>query len=438
MIRKLRWKFVAINMTIVTLLLTAICAFIFLTVTDGLRDDSMSVLHRVIDPKNVSITVWQRETERGSESIWSRSPLRDQEVSLPYFTVAVGRDGETAVIDSQFYDLNDEDALLAVVQEGLSATEESGLLHSYHLRYLRQATAAGWRIAFTDVTQEQSTTRSLILNMLLIGLSALVGFFFISLLLARWAIRPVERSWKQQRQFVADASHELKTPLTVVLSNVDMLREYGQPQKERERRWMDNIRASSLQMKELVEEMLTLARSDNLSRRTPVRERVNFSDLVTDCTLLFEPMVFESGKLLEEDVAEDLWTTGDPGKLKRLVEVLLDNAQKYARPRGRIRVTLASEGSRRLRLSVYNEGEPIPPEQLDRIFERFYRADPARTTNGFGLGLAIARRSPGSIGGGSGRNRMGKPEIPSSLACLRQNKQLQNGGDCGKIKRIIK
>lgn len=131
---------------------------------------------------------------------------------------------------------------------------------------------------------------------------------------------------------------------------------------------MDNIRASSLQMKELVEEMLTLARSDNLSRRTPVRERVNFSDLVTDCTLLFEPMVFESGKLLEEDVAEDLWTTGDPGKLKRLVEVLLDNAQKYARPRGRIRVTLASEGSRRLRLSVYNEGEPIPPEQLDRIF----------------------------------------------------------------------
>ncbi len=391
MIRKLRWKFVAINMAIVTLLLTAICAFMFLTITDGLRDDSMSVLRRVIDPKNVSITVWRKDTESGSESFWSRSPLRDQEVTLPYFTVAVGRDGEAAVIDSQFYDLNDEDALLAVVQEGLSATAESGLIHAYHLRYLRQATATGWRIAFTDVTQEQSTTRNLILNMLMIGFSALVGFFFISLLLARWAIRPVERSWKQQRQFVADASHELKTPLTVVLSNVDMLREYGGGQNERERRWMDNIQASSLQMKELVEEMLTLARSDNLSQRDQVQERVNFSDLVTDCTLMFEPTVFEAGKLLEEDVTEDLWVTGDPAKLKRLVDVLLDNARKYACPGGRIRVTLQAEGSKRVRLSVNNEGDPIPPEQLDRIFERFYRSDPARTTGGFGLGLAIAR-----------------------------------------------
>ena len=118
---------------------------------------------------------------------------------------------------------------------------------------------------------------------------------------------------------------------------------------------------------------------------------MNFSDLVTDCTLMFEPTVFEAGKLLEEDVTEDLWVTGDPAKLKRLVDVLLDNARKYACPGGRIRVTLRAEGSKRVRLSVNNEGDPIPPEQLDRIFERFYRSDPARTTGGFGLGLAIAR-----------------------------------------------
>ena len=391
MIRKLRWKFVAINMAIVTLLLVAICAFMFLTLTDSLRDDSLSVLRRVIDQKSVSVTVWGEDGTVAGESFWSKTPFRDQEVSLPYFTVAVGRDGEAVVVDSKFYDLNDEDALLTVVREGLAAKGETGLLRSYHLRYLRKATATGWRIAFTDISQEQSTTRNLLINMLLIGLSALVGFFFISLLLARWAIRPVERSWKQQRQFVADASHELKTPLTVVLSNVDMLREYGEEQNERERRWMDNVRASSLQMKELVEEMLTLARSDNLSQRDQVRERVNFSDLVTDCALMFEPVVFESGRVLEEAVGEELYVTGDPGKLKRLVDVLLDNARKYAAPGGRIQVTLVPEGSKRVRLSVNNQGDPIPADQLNRIFERFYRSDPARTTGGFGLGLAIAR-----------------------------------------------
>ncbi len=391
MIGKLHRKFVAINMTIVTLLLTAICAFMFLTLTDSLRDDSMSVLRRVIDQKNVSVTVWRKEADGASESFWSRAALREQRVSLPYFTVAVGRDGEAAVIDSQFYNLDDEDALLAVVQEGISAKAESGLLRSYHLRYLRQPTATGWHIAFTDISQEQSTTRNLIINMLLIGLSALIGFFFISLFLARWAIRPVECSWKQQRQFVADASHELKTPLTVVLSNVDMLREYGRDQSERECRWMDNIQSSSLQMKDLVEELLTLARSDNLSQRDQVRERVNFSDLVTDCALMFEAAVFESGKLLQEDVTEDLFVLGDPDKLKRLVDVLLDNARKYAAVDSTIQVKLTTEGSKRVRLSVNNQGELIPADELERIFERFFRSDPARTTGGFGLGLAIAQ-----------------------------------------------
>ena len=177
----------------------------------------------------------------------------------------------------------------------------------------------------------------------------------------------------------------------MVLSNVDMLRTYGEKAAPREERWLDNIQASSRQMKELVEEMLTLARSDNPARREPVRERVNFSDLVTDSVLQFEPLVFEAGKTLEENVAEDLCVTGDPAKLKRLVDVLLDNARKYTPPGGQITVTLVPESGKRARLSVRNEGEPIPPGDLERIFERFYRADPARTAGGFGLGLPIAR-----------------------------------------------
>ena len=223
MIQRLRWKFVAIIMTVVTLLLAAICSFLFVTVRGSLQEDSISVLRRVITQKGESVVMWDPD----SGGILSINPFREQEVSLPYFTVAVNHQGQAAVLDSKFYNLNDEEALLQVVQAGLDAQSDIGVLANYKLRYLRKTTTSGWRIAFTDMTQEISTTRNLLRNLLLIGGSALVGFFFISLLLARWATRPAERAWKQQRQFVADASHELKTPLTVVLSNVDMLQEYS-------------------------------------------------------------------------------------------------------------------------------------------------------------------------------------------------------------------
>lgn len=387
MIRRLRWKFVAIIMTVVTILLTTICAFLFVTLRSSLRADSLSVLQRVITQDGEPVVVWDRDG-----GIVSVNPFREQEVSLPYFTVAVNRKGQAAVLDSQFYNLNDQEALLEVVQEGLEAISDTGVLEDYQLRYLRKTTGSGWRIAFTDMTQEISTTRNLLRNLILIGSMALVGFFFISLLLARWATRPVERAWKQQRQFVADASHELKTPLTVVLSNIDMLQGYSeQPQDVRQRRWLGNIRASSEQMKALVEEMLTLARSDAGGHQTLERQPVNFSDLVADALLRFEPAVFEAGKQLRDDVTEELYVTGDAGKLKRLVDVLLDNARKYTPKGGRIWVTLVVDGRNRILLTVRNEGTPIPPKELERIFERFYRADPARATEGFGLGLAIAQ-----------------------------------------------
>ena len=360
MIRRLRWKFVAIIMAVVTLLLATICSFLFVTIRSSLQADSLSVLQRVIAQKGESVVMWDPD----SGGILSINPFREQEVSLPYFTVAVNHQGQAAVLDSKFYNLNDEEALLQVVQAGLDAQSDVGVLANYKLRYLRKVTTGGWRIAFTDMTQEISTTRNLLRNLLLIGGGALVGFFFISLLLARWATRPAERAWKQQRQFVADASHELKTPLTVVLSNVDMLQEYSvQPQDARQQRWLGNIRASSEQMKDLVEEMLTLARSDAGGQQALVRQQVNFSDLVDDALLRFEPAVFEAGKQLEDAVTEE----------------------------GHIWVTLAADGRNRIQLTVRNEGTPIPPQDLEHIFERFYRADQARTSEGFGLGLAIAR-----------------------------------------------
>lgn len=190
-----------------------------------------------------------------------------------------------------------------------------------------------------------------------------------------------------RRRFVSDASHELKTPLTVILSNAELLS--ALPLEERPARWTDNILSESQQMKRLVEEMLTLARADNLAQSAVLAE-VSLSDVAEDCALAFEPVAFEAGKPLEYHVAEGVTVLGDGDKLRRLVSILLDNAVKYGAEWGTI--TLALERTeRQARLMVSNPGEPIPTEQLGRLFERFYRADASRgEKSGFGLGLSIA------------------------------------------------
>lgn len=376
MIQKLRWKFVLINMLIVSAILLSLSVVMVAATRDDLQQDSLSLLY---------------EAATDDFSIqWPSYRQTQDRVNIPYFTVAVRLNGTPVLLENQYGAIENREQLVEIVRACMSQEAEVGVLPDYRLRYLRLAGFTGWRITFADISQEQRTIRALIVNLAFICLATLVVFFFISMGLARWATRPVEKSWQQQRQFVSDASHELKTPLTVILSNVDMLQNTDEPLSDRNLRRLDNIRASSGQMSQLVEELLTLARSDNLSPKNRIRETVSLSDLVTDQALLFEPVLFEAGKLLEEDIADGLLVTGDPSKLRQLVEILLDNARKYAAAPSTVTLTLHPEGNRRIRLSVNTKGEPIPKAQLERIFERFYRADEARTSEGFGLGLSIA------------------------------------------------
>ena len=390
MIRRLRWKFVAINMSLVLAILAVLCAVLVATTQDSLRRDSLTALDQAVtltadSAPSYSIRI-DPENGEGSYTLFGA----EDKVQLPYFTVQVSGPNTLFVLANQFFDTSDQDALLNVVNGALQAPSDSGDISQagYHLRFLRVNTVFGYRIAFVDLTQERSTMTALSRNLACIGLGTLAVFFGISLLLAQWAVRPVEKSWKQQRQFVADASHELKTPLTVILSSLDMLERYGDADPDKRRRWLDNVRSSSGQMKTLVEEMLVLARSDNATQQVNL-VRCDLSDLVEDALLLFEPLAFERGKTIREDIAPGIEVTGDPALLRRVLDIYLDNACKYSPDGSVITVKLREEG-RRAVLCVHSQGEPIPHDQLERIFERFYRADPSRTQEGYGLGLAIA------------------------------------------------
>ncbi len=381
MIRKLRLKFVAICMAMVTAVLAVVCFAIFAALRGNVADLSREVLHRVIQEEALS---GGRKPEIGVE-------IGGDKVLLPYFTVSVwpGGGGTYAayVTGGTYAGLEDTAELTAILEDCLNQEPPEGVIQSYSLRYLRRDNGLYRRLAFVDMSMERAMLREMMGSYLRIALAAFLLLLGVSVILARWATGPVERAWGQQRQFLSDASHELKTPLTVILSNAELLS--ALPLEERPARWTDNILSESQQMKRLVEEMLTLARADNLAQSAVLAE-VSLSDVAEDCALAFEPVAFEAGKPLEYHVAEGVTVLGDGDKLRRLVSILLDNAVKYGAEGGTI--TLALERTeRQARLTVSNPGEPIPAEQLGRLFERFYRADASRgEKSGFGLGLSIA------------------------------------------------
>jgi two-component system sensor histidine kinase CiaH len=388
-IRKLRLKFVAICMVLVTAILAVVLLSVYFAMQRNIQDLSRQLLYRVIqqdDPRRREIAI---------------SLDRDRLVYLPYFTVNVW--GSAAYVTGGTYtDLENTEELAAILNDCLSQNRQEGVVADYHLRYLRRSSGLYEKLAFVDMSMEQAMLREMMGSYLLIGGIALLLLLAAAVLLSWWATRPVERAWRQQRQFLSDASHELKTPLTVILSNAEMLE--SAPLEDRPARWADNIRSEARRMKQLVEEMLTLARADSMTASAVLGD-VSLSEAAEDCVLAFEPVAFEAEKALEYRLAEEVCVLGDGEKLRRLVSILLDNAIKYGAPGGAVSLALERR-DRQAALTVSNPGE-IPAEHLPRLFERFYRADASRgEQSGFGLGLsiagAIAREHKGALRAESG------------------------------------
>ena len=239
-------------------------------------------------------------------------------------------------------------------------------------------------VAFMDNTVVNESAMTLFRYTLIFGGVALVVFFFLSVFLARKIVAPLEESYQKQRQFISDAGHELKTPISVVSANAELLaRELGDNQ------WLANIQYENQRMGILVGQLLDLARTENV---TPQMEYIDFSRLVAGEMLPFESVAFEKGLVLTSSIAGGIALEGNSTQLKQLASILLDNAIRHSHPDGEVRLTLAREHGLAV-LSVINPGDEIPPEHRAQIFERFYRVDSARNGEDkhYGLGLAIAK-----------------------------------------------
>jgi len=286
-----------------------------------------------------------------------------------------------------------QDEYIDYANQAINSHEKTGEINNY--AYLTEFKSYGKIIVFLDTSQYKHSEKNLLITSVIIGIVGIMLFIIISVILSFWLVRPVKENFEKQKRFISDASHELKTPLAVISANTDVLEgEIG------ENKWLSYIRLESKRMSELVNELLCLARLDDKSGHQLVMAQLNLSDLVLSVSLPFESTVFEMGKKFDVDVQPDIMCKGDESSLKHIVTILIDNAVKYSDEHGEISVKLYKQSNKSI-IEVYNTGEGIKPENISKIFERFFRQDESRNskTGGYGLGLPIAKSSVEAHGG---------------------------------------
>lgn len=368
MLKQLRRKFVIVTMIIVMTLFTTLLGLVYYFTWSDMEERTENTLGIL------------------ENSVQNIDDIRQlpRNVEQPYFVVFSSRFGEFFAAGYTDRDLKDSKYIGGLIAQVNETGEERGELEEENLLYVCKNSNMGVVYIFLDVSEQTEALHTLIRNSILIGLGGIAVFLGLSILLAHWMVRPVERAWNQQKQFVSDASHELKTPLTVIMSNAELMQS-GEGDMNQ---YADNILTMSDQMRYLVEGLLELARADNGQVRKSF-DRLDMSTLVTESVLPFEPIYFEKGLILRTKIEENIRVMGSVRHLRQVLDILLDNAGKYTEA-GAIDVSLSKRG-RQCILSVANPGNPIPAEEREKIFERFYRTDKARSRDGsFGLGLAIA------------------------------------------------
>ena len=373
MIKRLRIQFICVTMVLVAIVLSVIFAIVCQSTWNNLDSES---------DKALQSATFEPLSPGGM-------PDNCSNPNYPCFILCLDPMGELYSTGHANYDLSDTEMLMQILQETQATEEDSGMLEERNLKFMKIELWKMKAYIFTDITLQIQTMRTLIISCTVVFCLAMVLFFVLCWLLSRWLVRPIEQAWQQQRQFVADASHELKTPLTIIITNGELLQS-GEYAPEDNARFIDSIAVTSKQMRGLVNNLLELARVDNSQSASQEHTTVNFSDLTEGCVMNFEPVYFEAGRTLESDIAPGLFVKGRPQHLQQVVDILLDNGQKYSTPGTVVQLYLERQRNH-CHLRVISQGEALTVQQCEDIFKRFYRVDEARSRTGsYGLGLSIA------------------------------------------------
>ena len=377
MIAELQRKFIRISvlsiMTVFTLIFLAMAHFSTVQVKR-----TLDVLTRTVANAG-SLEELARQTGPVQGSVYSGDSV--VRLTTRTFLIWLDAEGQLLRLDNGMPGVTESRAG-ELAREAAEENRDRGWVSDYC--YRRIAGEGETLYVFVDGSLNRSVSNRLLFTAFLVLLGSAALILALTVLFSKRVVRPVADSYEKQKQFITDANHELKTPLTLILSNLDIVEsEFGKSE------WLDDIRSEGERMGLLINQMVTLSRMDESENRL-LSARFDLSDLVADTVAEFQPLADERGLSLWVKLEPGLPYRGDQELIRRLVAILMDNAVKYCDPDGTIRVELFRR--RHPVLLVENDYAAVDSLQLDRLFDRFYRADKARTFSGsFGVGLSIAR-----------------------------------------------
>lgn len=412
MFKKLRNRFLILNMSITSIVMAIAFAAIYIISNNNINSEISKKLNPQVGMQTVMMG-----TESPDSTEDNKPKTLNRRVSPDYsdsFIIRVDERGKILEIDSPF-DMNDETykkaADIAWTNKNISSTITlEGRQWRYAISRMekqviqengRSYTVAedGYQIIFLNVTMYKQTLFHLLTTLLSVGFIMLFVLFIISLYFANRSIKPVAEAWERQKQFVADASHELKTPLSIINANYDVLLENKEETIKSQMKWLDYIKIGTDRMTKLINDMLSLAKMEDI--RFPVQKvPFNVSDAVNDVISSMEAVMADKEIMLSRSIEPDVIVKSDPERVRQVITILFDNAVKYTEKNGRIDISL-KKSKRQATFSIKNSGKGISKQDLPKIFDRFYRVDPSRLheTGSYGLGLSIAKTVIERLGG---------------------------------------
>jgi two-component system, OmpR family, sensor histidine kinase CiaH len=418
MFKKLRNRFLILNMSIISVVMIVAFAAIYSITYNNTQTENQNKLHNL--PAMQVMTYGGSAGEGASSSSSTNVKLKVRNIPADYslsFSLELDTEGKLVNIES-YIDMPDETYQKAAEiawnnQKDDSTINLNGKIWQYTLspdnyNYsinengqppVTNTINTGYRVTFLDVTESLQTLRQLLVTFIIVGLAMLVIILIISLYFANRAIKPIAEAWEKQKQFVADASHELKTPLAIINANSDALLANQEETIKNQKKWLDYIKVETGRMTKLINNMLYLAKAENANVPV-VHTTFDFSNVVNSVILSMEAVAFEKGIQLSQTIEPDIMAKGDPEQIQQVVVILLDNAIKYTNDKGHIDISVKKMKHQAV-FSIQNNGKGIKKRDLPRIFDRFYRPDPSRTqdSGGFGLGLSVARAILDKMGG---------------------------------------